>query len=72
MSNVKASILIFSAQKVPKVRSDLLSYFIHMIFNVIGSFVVKQTLAKLFVEFLFFQIFFSFFYAKKWTPRHQN
>ena len=24
MSNVKASILIFSAQKVPKVRSDLL------------------------------------------------
>ena len=30
MSNVKASILIFSAQKVPKVRSDLLSYFMHM------------------------------------------
>ena len=71
MSNVKSSILIFSAQKVPKVRSDLLSYFIHMIFNVIGSFVVKQTLAKLFVEFLFFQIIFSFFYAKN-VHRHQN
>ena len=48
MSNVKASILIFSAQKVPKVRSDLLSYFYTYDFNVIGSFVVKQTLAKLF------------------------
>ena len=42
MSNVKASILIFSAQKVPKVRSDLLSYFYTYDFNVIGSFVVKK------------------------------
>ena len=50
MSNVKASILIFSAQKVPKVRSDLLSYFIHMNLNVIGSFVVKRTLTKLVIS----------------------
>ena len=47
MSNVKASILIFSAQKVPKVRSDLFSYLIYMTRNDIGSFVVKRTLAKL-------------------------
>ena len=55
MSNVKASILIFSAQKVPKVRSDLLSYFYTYDFQCYWVFCSKTNTRQTFFLISFLQ-----------------